>query len=105
MKFHLSGLKFSLPLIVLLCCSCTETVSVYHSPPMDLVQYKPIGIIRFTDNAYPPVSNYLTEQFENEIHQAQTGTPLLELGNAVDVLKTVGANELDYKAFQEIGKK
>jgi len=85
--------------------SCTKTVRVYYPPRLDLTQYGRIGMITFSDNAQPSVAVYATEQFENQIHSAQTGIPIVELGNEYQVLKSIGANQMDSAALQKIGKK
>ena len=85
--------------------SCTKTVSVYHPPPFDLSRYERLGIIDFTDNADPSVSSYATQQFQDYIHSAQTGIPILQMGGQQEVLRSVDANRLDYEAFKKIGRK
>jgi len=100
-----------LPLLVLLACSaffpvsCSKTVSVYSPPPFDLNRYERLGIITFTDNADPSVSSYATEQFQNQIHSAQPGIPILQIGNQREVLGSVHAGRLDYEAIKKIGRK
>jgi len=85
--------------------SCSSTARVYHPPLFDLAQYERLGIIAFTDNADPSVSSYATQQFQNKIHSAQIGVPILELGTEEEVLKSVGADQLDFNAFKKIGQK
>ena len=90
---------------ILAATSCTKTVRVYYPPRLDLTQYGRLGMITFSDNAQPSVAGYVTEQFENQIHSAQTGVPILELGTEYQVLRSVGANQMDPAAVQKIGKK
>jgi hypothetical protein len=85
--------------------SCSKTVRVYHPPPFDLTRYECLGIIAFKDNADPSVSSYATQQFQNQIHSAQAGIPVLQLGTEDEVLRSVNADRLDFKAFQKIGRK
>jgi hypothetical protein len=85
--------------------SCSKTVRVYHPPHFDLTGYECLGIIAFKDNADPSVSSYATEQFQNQIHSAQAGIPILQLGTEDEVLRSVNADRLDFKAFQKIGRK
>jgi hypothetical protein len=84
--------------------SCSKTVKVYVPPRYDLTQLGRLGIITFSDNAQPSVAGYATEQFQNEIHSAQVGIPIVELGSVYKVLKSVGSNQLDSRAIQKIGK-
>ena len=85
--------------------SCSKTVRVYHPPHFDLTRYECLGIIAFTDNADPSVSSYATQQFQNQIHSAQAGIPILHLGTENEVLRSVNADRLDFKALQKIGRK
>lgn len=91
--------------IIFFTTSCSKTVSVYYPPHFDLTRYERLGIIAFTDNADPSVSSYATQQFQNQIHSAQAGIPILPLGTEAEVLKSVNADRLDFKTFQEIGRK
>jgi len=85
--------------------SCSKTVRVYHPPHFDLTRYECLGIIAFSDNADPSVSSYATQQFQNQIHSAQAGIPILHLGTENEVLRSVNADRLDFKALQKIGRK
>ncbi len=85
--------------------SCTKTINVYHPPRLDLTQYGRIGIITFTDNAQPSVADYATEQFENQIHSAQVGIPILDLGTEAAVLSSIGSSRLDSAAMVKIGQR
>lgn len=87
------------------CAGHTETVVVNHPPRLDLFPYKPIGVIAFTDNAVPSLGQYATEQFQNRIHAAQTGLPLLYLGSQSEVLSSVGMRELNFEAYRKIGER
>lgn len=85
--------------------SCARTMYVYHPPHFDLTKYDRLGIITFNSNASHAVSVYATEQFQNQIHCAQAGIPILELGTEEEVLKSINAKQLDFDAFQRIGQK
>jgi len=85
--------------------SCSKTVRVYYPPPLDLSRYERLGIIAFTDNADPSVSSYATQQFQNQIHSAQAGIPVLQMGTEKEVLRSIEADRLDFEAFQKIGRK
>jgi len=85
--------------------SCSKTVRVYSPPHFDLNRYERLGIITVADNADPSVGSYATQQFQNNIHAAQAGIPVLEIGDEAQVLRSIGADRLDFEAFREIGRK
>jgi hypothetical protein len=85
--------------------ACSKTVRVYQEPSVDLNRYERLAIIAFTDNADPSVSSYATQQFQDQIHAAQGGIPILQIGSENEVLRSVGANRLDFEAFRKIGRK
>ena len=91
--------------MVCLAMSCSKTVRVYSPPHFDLNGYERLGIITFADNAKPSVGSYATQQFQNQIHAAQAGIPILEIGDEAEVLNTIRADRLDYQAFREIGRR
>lgn len=90
---------------VSLTMSCSKTVRVYSPPHFDLDRYERLGIITFADNASPSVGSYATQQFQNQIHAAQAGIPILEIGDEATVLRSIHADSLDYEAFCAIGRK
>ena len=85
--------------------SCSKTVRVYAPPQFELDRYGRLGIISFADNANPSVSSYATQEFQNQIHSAQVGTPILHLGAEAEVLRSIDADLLDFEAFRKIGLK
>ena len=92
-------------LTILIFSSCGgRTVSVYHPPRFDLAQFNRLGVITFSDNAQPSVAEYATDQFQNQIHSAQVGIPILELGTEESILKNIGSNQLDSEAMLKIGQ-
>ncbi len=84
--------------------SCSKTARVYYPPHIDLSRYDRLGIINFTDNADPSVSSYATQQFQSQIHSAQAGIPILQIGSEEEVLRRIKADRLDFEAFQKIGR-
>ena len=84
--------------------SCSKTVRVYYPPHVDLSRYERLGIIDFNDNADPSVSSYATQQFQSQVHFAQAGIPILQLGTEKEVLSRINVNRLDFEAFQKIGR-
>ena len=89
---------------ILSIASCTKTVRVYTPPRLDLSQFGRLGLITFSDNAQPSVAQYATDQFQNAIHSAQAGIPIVELGTEKNVLRNIGSNQLDSQARQKIRK-
>ena len=85
--------------------SCSKTVRVYSPPHFNLDRYERLGIITFADNADPSVSSYATQQFQNQIHSAQAGIPMLHIGDEAEVLRSIHADRLDFEAFRKIGRK
>lgn len=84
---------------------CSKTVVVPVPPRMDLKSYGTIGVVTFDSNSDHAMSTYATQQFQEQIQGAVPGTPLLELGNRLAVLESVGASQLDAEALTKIGKK
>jgi len=98
-----TGLALLLAAAVLAGCARTERVSV--PPRIDLSRYGTLGVVEFTSNAGPAVNAKATREFQQRIHAAQPGTPLLELGSRETVLAAVGAQALDAGALKKIGAK
>lgn len=80
-------------------------MNVYHPPRLDLTQFGRLGMITFKDNAQPSVGDYATEQFQNQIHAAQVGIPIVQLGPEEGVLNSIGSNRLDSEALAKIGQR
>jgi hypothetical protein len=96
-----TGLALLLATAVLAGCARTERVAV--PPRIDLARYGTLGVVEFTSNAGPAVNARATREFQQRIHAAQPGTPLLELGSRDAVLGAVGAREFDAAALKKIG--
>lgn len=90
--------------LILLATSCADKVRVNHPPRLDLSSRGTIGVIDFSDNAEPSVSLHLTEQFDNYLHRAQTGIPILKLGSLNTLLSEVNEPDLNFRALQKIGQ-
>lgn len=94
-----------LAVAILFLVSCAKSVNVYHPPRLDLTRYGRMGMITFNDNAQPSVAEYATEQFQNQIHSAQVGIPIVQLGTEATVLNSIGSNRLDQEAMAKIGER
>lgn len=74
-------------------------------PVVDLREFGVVGVIEFDSNAQDNVQQYVTQYFMQRVQSAQAGVRLLELGSEMQVLKTVGHAQLDFKAIRSIGQK
>lgn len=95
---------FLLAATIFFSASCSKTISVYYPPRLDLAPFGRLGMITFSDNAQPSVADYATEQFQNQIHAAQMGIPIVALGNEEEVLNRIGSDRLDPEAMKKIGQ-
>ena len=98
-----AGLTLLLSLAVL--WGCSRHVVVPVPPRMELGGYGTLGIIEFASNAPPTIEALATRQFQEQIHAAQPGTRLIELGTRQTLLAAVGSRRLDAEAFRKIGQK
>lgn len=63
--------------------SCAEKAPpVYVPPKLDLARYSTIGIVEFDATGHPGLGALATREFLSSVHDAQPGTPVLELGPA-----------------------
>jgi len=99
---HFSVISLFVMIIIPL-ISCSKSVNVYHPPRLELSQFNRVGVMTFSDNAQPSVAEYATEQFQNQIHSAQIGIPIVELGTEEALLENIKSNQLDSEAMVKIG--
>jgi hypothetical protein len=92
-----------LALALLALSGCASKVLV--PPRVDLSRYGAIGIIDFTSDAGSDRAEFATQQFQQTIQAAQSGAAILELGSSGRVLRSVGHEELDFRAVRAIGEK
>ncbi len=102
-------MKRAIPLVLMLTLmfslGCSKTVLVPVPPRLDLKTYGTVGIIEFKSNADPALNTYATQQFQEVVHGAAPGTPILELGSREAVLAAVGSSDFDPETLTKIGKK
>lgn len=96
-----------LALLALLPLGCAKPrPSVWVPPRIDLHQYGTLGMIEFrSPQGYGTMA---TEQFLANVHAAQAGVPVLELGPLAQVLRSVGregSEGLDPETVRAIGEK
>lgn len=87
-------------------CAHSRRVAVHRvlvPPRMDLHGYQTVGLITFSSVARPDLAKLATQKLEQAIQAAQPGTPILELGDEQQVLRTVGHAQLDFDAIKAIG--
>jgi hypothetical protein len=95
----------ALALLILAGCSSTRTEVVDVPPRVDLKSYGTLGVIEFASNYDAATNARATRDFEAQIHAAQPGTRLLDLGGRDALLAGVGARQLDADALRRIGAK
>lgn len=90
-------------LTALLLAACSKTVLVTVPPRMDLGPYATLGVVEFDTGA--GYDAQATKEFQAQVHAAQPGTRLLELGSREKLLAEVGSREADAQALKKIGVK
>lgn len=86
-------------------CSSTRTVLVDVPPRVDLKQYGTLGLVEFASNFDAATNARATREFQAQIHAAQPGTRIVELGAREALLGAAGARQLDVDALRKIGAK
>lgn len=94
----------ALALVLLGSCSSTRTVIVDVPPRVDLKQYGTLGLVEFASNYDAATNARATREFQVQIHSAQPGTRLVELGTR-EALLGPGARQFDVDALRRIGAK
>jgi hypothetical protein len=82
-----------------------KMVTVTVPPRMELSTYPSIGVIEFVSRQSGTIGADATRKFIANLHSAQPGIRLLELGSQAKVLQEVGHAELDFRAIRAIGEK
>lgn len=95
----------ALVLLLVLFWGCSHTVRVAVPPRMDLKGYGTVGVVEFSSNGSAAINARLTREFQAQIHAAQPGTRLLELGSRETVMAAVGGRQLDADTARRIGEK
>jgi hypothetical protein len=94
---------FALLMAVLLGCSHSVVVPV--PPRMDLKTFGTLGLVDFASNSDASINSRATREFQAQIHAAQPGTRLVELGSREALLTSVGSRQLDLEAYRKISAK
>jgi hypothetical protein len=84
--------------------SCAEkTPPVYVPPRLDLARYSTIGIVEFDATGPPGLGVLATREFLSSVHEAQPGTPVLELGSASRAFGLAAGVTPDAEAVRALG--
>lgn len=89
-------------ILMLTALGCAKP-KVWMPPRIDLHRYGTLGMIELeSSQGYGPMA---TQQFVANLHSAQAGVPVLELGPLADVLRSVGHESMGPDAVRAIGEK
>lgn len=100
----IQGLRLSaLAVAALAAFSCSHKVTVTLPPVIDLTNYQTIGIIDFVSQPPGQMGAEATRKFIDNLHAAQPGTRILEIGNQATILKDLGYDQLDFQSIKAIG--
>ena len=99
-----AGFTFALVATLSLFLGCSHTEKVRVPPRVELKTYRTIGIIEFSTNAEDTLKPYVTQNFIQNIQSAQPGTRILELGDADQLLRSLGQSKINPETIKSIGK-
>ena len=88
-----------------LAACAARMVTVAIPPRVELTTYPSIGVIEFVSPQPGPLGADATRKFIANVHGAQPGVRILELGSQAKVLQEVGQSELDFRAIRAVGEK
>ena len=72
-------------------------------PRLDLAPFQQVGLVTFTvENAEGSLGEFATQRFIDQIFDAQRGVEVLELGDAEQLMRELGTNQLDAAAMRRI---
>jgi hypothetical protein len=92
--------------MVALLASCgSKTVLVSVPPRVQLQSYGTLGLVEFDSNAHAGINAQTTREFESQLHGAQPGTRIVELGSRASLLAAVGGRQLDAPTLRRIGER
>ncbi|UCD23575.1 MAG: hypothetical protein JSW51_11105 [Gemmatimonadota bacterium] len=94
-------LVYTILLTTVAATACSKRVLV--PPRLDLHPYPAVGLVTFTmENSKGDLERMATDRFLAEIHNAQPGTPVVELGDYQRLLEECGREKLDREALQTL---
>lgn len=84
-------------------CSCSHSIIVTIPPVVELADYEVIGLIEFSSESAGQLGIEATRKFIDNLHGAQPGVRILEIGNQKDILNKLGYDRLDFQSIKAIG--
>lgn len=88
--------------VVIVAFSCGKRVMV--PPRIDLLDHEIIGIIEFESSNEGELGPLTTRKFTQAIREDQGMVRIIDLGTEKEVLRHIGHDKLDVKAFKAIGQ-
>lgn len=85
------------------CCAHTATVAI--PPVVELSNYAAIGLVEFVSQPPGQLGAEATRKFINNLHAAQPGIRILEIGSQENVLRDLGYDRLDFQSIRAIGER
>lgn len=85
--------------------SCAHTVTVTIPPAVELASYETIGLVEFASKPPGELGAEATRKFINNVHAAQPGIRILEIGSQAAVLRDLGYDKLDLESIKAIGER
>jgi hypothetical protein len=83
--------------------SCSHTVTVTIPPVVRLGNYQAVGLVEFVSQPPGQMGTEATRKFIDDLHAAQPGIRILEIGSEADVMKDLGYDKLDFQSIKAIG--
>lgn len=87
------------------CSSSPPQPKVWIPPRVDLERFGTLGMIEFATPTPDGLGAMASREFLAAIHEAQPGTPVLELGDQRRLLAAVSGHALDPDTIRAIGEK
>jgi hypothetical protein len=92
-------------LTTILAAGCAHYITVECPPIIELRNMDMVGVVKFeVREGDPALSEDATHRFIAAVQHAQPGARVLDLGTKAEILRKVGAWQLDPEAIQAIGK-
>ena len=98
-RMKINSLVYTILLTAVATTACSKRVLV--PPRLDLHPYPAVGLVTFTmEDSKGDLERLATDRFLAKIHNAQPGTPVVELGDYDQLLQECGRDKLDREALQ-----